>query len=137
MGVIGSAVTLNYDGLDWGNDEARGIIDFLPWAQKTSYLWLGHNRFGNDGACTLAKGLAMNQQALTHIFLEFNNIGDDGARALADALKDLPMPENSPYWQHLVLYDNRVSADLKISLAKDFESRNHSLRMHLYDEEWK
>ena len=77
---------LNFNKLNWGDDEAVQLAVVLPLCAKLTELKLSVNQVGDKGAAALA-GAIKGNGALTTLILGDNQIGDAGAAALADALR--------------------------------------------------
>ena len=79
---------LNYNKLNWGDDEARRLAIVLPMCVSLRVLHLtGNGRIGDEGMAALAHACGAGAAPkLAELRLGGNSIGDDGLRALCDAV---------------------------------------------------
>jgi len=117
---FGAATQLSYQGLGWGDEEARAVARVLPHAPVLMKLYLNNNSIGDEGACALAEALP-NAPALLKLYLKNNSIGDEGARALAGALP------HAPALKGLDLSNNSIGDEAKAALRTAWGTRGGSL----------
>jgi len=83
--VLGSAETLNFIGMDWGDEHAATLAKALRQCVRLRDLMLGSNHIGDLGAAALAEALPQIPN-LRDLELGKNRIGDRGAESLAQAV---------------------------------------------------
>jgi hypothetical protein len=94
--LLGTATTLRYVRLGWGDAEASALADALreTRCEQLVALALGDNEIGDRGAAALAAAFASGALPRCEVVWLWNNeIDDDGARALADAVAAGALPQ--------------------------------------------
>jgi hypothetical protein len=88
---LGSLRSLDFTGLDWGEQEATALAAVLPVCGQLHSLSLASNRLGDSALVALAAPLAA-LPALSTLSFALNRVGDAGIIALARALAAGSMP---------------------------------------------
>lgn len=96
--------------------DARLVRMALAQNAHLSVLKLGYNNLGDQGAITLATGIAVHK-ALQLVDLGFNNIGDEGAKALAVAMRQSAKSFNGRTIRTLYLAGNLIGEDGALAIA--------------------
>ena len=84
--LLSGVTELNFDRLNWGDDEAVQLPVVLPLCAKLATLTLIGNKVGDKGATALAVAIK-GSRSLTELDLGVNKIGDEGCKAVGEALK--------------------------------------------------
>lgn len=80
--ILGSVVTLDRDGLDWGDEEVRTLVTVLPLCNCVEHIALQNNRISDEGATLLADAISNGLPALRSFFIMDNRLGAVGRDAL-------------------------------------------------------
>ena len=79
------ATTLDWRNKDLDAKDAEVVAYVVAASGSLTKLFLGRNRFGDEGAKALAAGVAASSSMAT-LYLYGNDIGDVGAKAIASAI---------------------------------------------------
>jgi hypothetical protein len=102
------------------------LADALNANTSVTYILLGSNAIGDEGASALADALEVNM-TVTTIDLRNTSIGDEGASALADAL----MVNTSVTC--IDLDDNQIDAEFHVSIMKLLDRNARFRCLFLFD----
>ena len=101
---------LEYEKVDWGDDEAVQLAEVLPLCTSATELELNSNKISARGAKALAAAFAEGAMPkLETLNLTINQIGDEGAVALAEAVGKGALPK----LKGLFLGGNKLSQTAK------------------------
>jgi hypothetical protein len=90
--VLGSAETLNFIGMDWGDEHAATLAKALPNLRDVE---LGKNKIGDSGAESLAQAVAKCQK-LQFLDLQNNKVmSGEGAKHLSEAWFSSAKPDTN------------------------------------------
>jgi len=85
--LMGTATSLHYGRLDWGDEEFQHVAEVLPWCQSLRELWCGYNqRLSDVGVARLA---AVFPPSLTLLALEYTAVSLPANMQFADKRSDV------------------------------------------------